>query len=141
MKKIFFLGILLSLMTSCASFIEVGDNTVYTLRQVDRLANRAHRITPLHEGHYDPRSGTGVITNKVYDMPEAMAIGDIRLLSRGPEIVVMKDGRVYDRLHKADGFGRYRTYSNGREVIVEVEKHYVRVKTTTGRVLKRLSLP
>lgn len=87
-------------MTSCATVIETGDNSVRALRQVERFVNAAGPVT----SRIDRNSGALVNKSSRTTYTYSVQLGTLRLQNNGRYIDVFQyDGEgwiAYDRVDK-----------------------------------------
>ena len=79
MKNLFFLCIMMLTMTSCATIIETGDNSVRALRQVERFVNAAGPVT----SRIDRNSGALVNKSSRTTYTYSVQLGTLRLQNNG----------------------------------------------------------
>lgn len=139
MKNLFFLCIMMLTMTSCATVIETGDNSVRALRQVERFVNAAGPVT----SRIDRNSGALVNKSSRTTYTYSVQLGTLRLQNNGRYIDVFKyDGEgwiAYDRVDKTR-YGDKKSYNavtnrKMQKVVVDVTGNGAFVRIYQGHLI------
>lgn len=139
MKKLFFLCIMMLTMTSCATIIETGDNSVRALRQVERFVNAAGPVT----SRIDRNSGALVNKSSRTTYTYSVQLGTLRLQNNGRYIDVFQyDGEgwiAYDRVDKTRYCDKksYNAVTNRKmqKVVVDVTGNGAFVRIYQGHLI------
>ena len=139
MKNLFFLCIMMLTMTSCATIIETGDNSVRALRQVERFVNAAGPVT----SRIDRNSGALVNKSSRTTYTYPVQLGTLRLQNNGRYIDVFQyDGEgwiAYDRVDKTR-YGDKKSYNavtnrKMQKVVVDVTGNGAFVRIYQGHLI------
>jgi lipoprotein len=139
MKNLFFLCIMMLTMTSCATIIETGDNSVRALRQVERFVNAAGPVT----SRIDRNSGALVNKSSRTTYTYSVQLGTLRLQNNGRYIDVFQyDGEgwiAYDRVDKTR-YGDKKSYNavtnrKMQKVVVDVTGNGAFVRIYQGHLI------
>jgi len=139
MKNLFFLCIMMLTMTSCATVIETGDNSVRALRQVERFVNAAGPVT----SRIDRNSGALVNKSSRTTYTYSVQLGTLRLQNNGRYIDVFQyDGEgwiAYDRVDKTR-YGDKKSYNavtnrKMQKVVVDVTGNGAFVRIYQGHLI------
>lgn len=139
MKNLFFLCIMMLTMTSCATVIETGDNSVRALRQVERFVNAAGPVT----SRIDRNSGALVNKSSRTTYTYSVKLGTLRLQNNGRYIDVFQyDGEgwiAYDRVDKTR-YGDKKSYNavtnrKMQKVVVDVTGNGAFVRIYQGHLI------
>lgn len=139
MKNLFFLCIMMLTMTSCATIIETGDNSVRALRQVERFVNATGPVT----SRIDRNSGALVNKSSRTTYTYSVQLGTLRLQTNGRYIDVFQyDGEgwiAYDRVDKTR-YGDKKSYNavtnrKMQKVVVDVTGNGAFVRIYQGHLI------
>ena len=139
MKNLFFLCIMMLTMTSCATIIETGDNSVRALRQVERFVNAAGPVT----SRIDRNSGALVNKSSRTTYTYSVQLGTLRLqINVGYIDVFQYDGEgwiAYDRVDKTR-YGDKKSYNavtnrKMQKVVVDVTGNGAFVRIYQGHLI------
>lgn len=139
MKNLFFLCIMMLTMTSCATIIETGDNSVRALRQIERFVNATGPVT----SRIDRNSGALVNKSSRTTYTYSVQLGTLRLQNNGRYIDVFQyDGEgwiAYDRVDKTR-YGDKKSYNavtnrKMQKVVVDVTGNGAFVRIYQGHLI------
>ena len=139
MKNLFFLCIMMLTMTSCATIIETGDNSVRALRQVERFVNATGPVT----SRIDRNSGALFNKSSRTTYTYSVQLGTLRLQNNGRYIDVFQyDGEgwiAYDRVDKTR-YGDKKSYNavtnrKMQKVVVDVTGNGAFVRIYQGHLI------